>query len=84
MTLGSVQYDHSVQYDLGLFHAGLGNGTPIGLTLSFRIHHEIQIYNVSHDTETTNGGGSGDVPEFKQSDTNREGIDSGLYGRIPR
>ena len=39
--LRSVKYGHSVQYGRGLLHAGLGNGTPIGLTLSFRIRHEI-------------------------------------------
>ena len=39
VTLGSVQYGHSVQYNLGLLHAPLGNGPPIALTVY--IHHAI-------------------------------------------
>ena len=50
----SVQYSHSVQYGLGLFHAPLGNGPPIALALTVRIHHEIIVNINSKDMAVQN------------------------------
>ena len=43
VTLGSVQYGHSVQYARGLLHAPLEYGLPIALALIDSIDHEINI-----------------------------------------
>ena len=53
VTLWSVQYGHSVQYSLGLLHAATGNGPPIGLTLTGRIHREIIEYTVVYYSSFT-------------------------------